>query len=227
MIDVGFRVFGSNIGEAGKLTNSILADLPSTLYRSLDYKTTSAIVGSVFCDVLASQIPGAIVNPIEKGHPDIIPSSGCNAPEEQLRNYPVGLEIKCTVGNIEQGANLRAGKQRISKLMGITWQAHHREVKSLTGLVWDFVQPKDSFHYPAITGVFYANNLICDDWGEVSGLTGRNTKVTGMKANGKRKMGLGWVMLIDDSEYLSTYTRLLGFYLASALLPSVAVNSDC
>lgn len=213
-IDVGFLVSAKQVLEAAELTNSILMDLPAGLYRSLDYKTTSAIVGSVFCDALASRTQG-IVNPIEKGHPDIIPKAGEKTTEEQLRNYPKGLEVKCTVGNIEQGANLRAGEGRVGRLTGITWQAHHREVKELMGLVWDFVQAEERFCFPGLTAAFYANDLNREDWGEISGITGRNTKVTGMRASGKRKMGNGWVMLMDDPQYLAVYPRVLGMNLTT------------
>jgi len=145
-IDVGFVVKAQDVATAVELTNNILHDLPASLYRSLDFKTVSAIVGSIFCDGLASQTKG-IVNPIEKGHPDIVPPDAINATEAELRNYKAGLEIKCTVGNVEQGANLRAGVRRIEKLTGITWQAHHREVRELMGLTWDFAQKTDSFNY--------------------------------------------------------------------------------
>jgi len=207
-INVGFIVNASHINQAITQTNALLADLPSTLFRSIDYKTTSAMIGAMFCDTLAS-LTGSIVNPIEKGHPDIIPATAMQATEEQLRKYPQGLEIKCTVGNIEQGANLRAGTTRISKLTGVTWQAHHREVQELLGLVWDFVNDGHTFNYPAITGAFYSDSLIEDDWGAISGTTGRNTKVSGMKASGKHKMGAGWVSMIDSPAYLDRYKSLL------------------
>lgn len=212
-IDVGFSVSIMQVSDALNRTNSSLLSLPAGLYRGLDYKTTSAIVGSLFCDQVASATSG-IVNPIEKGHPDIIPLAGESATEGQLRNYQDGLEVKCTIGNIEQGANLRAGERRLDKLTGISWQAHHREVNKLMGLVWDFVQLGDAFRFPAITGIFYADDLISDDWGQISGTTGRNTKVTGMRISGKRKMANGWVMLIDHPDYWSTYFRLLGSELA-------------
>lgn len=211
-IAVGFDINSAQILEAVDLTNSILQDLSASLYRSLDYKTTSAIVGSIFCDNLASRTD-CIVNPIEKGHPDLIPKEGANCSEEQLRNYPKGLEIKTTVGNIELGANLRAGEVRVGKLVGITWQAHHREVEQLLGLIWDFVPSVQTFNYPAITAVFYADDLTENDWGKISGTTGRNTKVTGMRASGKAKMGAGWVVLIESQEYLEAYSRLLRFTL--------------
>ncbi|MGL0788836.1 hypothetical protein [Xanthomonas translucens] len=208
-IRVGFEVRHTHIHKATQLTNRILADLPASLYRSLDFKTVSSIVGSIFCDTLANETNG-IVNPIEKGHPDLVPATAAQATEVELRNYPEGLEVTCTVGNIEQGANLRAGQQRVDRLTGITWQAHHREVSSLMGLSWDFANLSDSFNFPAITGVFYTANLVEDDWGAVSGTTGRNTKVSGMRASGKAKMAGGWVLLLDDAAYISRFSRLLG-----------------
>ncbi|KDR58056.1 hypothetical protein APPUASWS_007475 [Arthrospira platensis str. Paraca] len=128
-----------------------------------------------------------------------------------MRNYPVGLEVKCTIGNITKGANLRAGQPRINALEGITWQAHHQEVKELLGLVWDFVLNEQDFNYPKVTAIFYANNLTQDDWGNISGTRGRNTKVTGMKVSGKQKMGQGWVAVIDDYLYKQVYQMIMKF----------------
>ena len=207
-INVGFNVNAKNIDQAIIQTNSLLSDLPSTLFKSIDYKTTSAMIGAMFCDTLATYT-NSLVNPIEKGHPDIIPSYGADASEEELRKYPTGLEIKCTVGNIVTGANLRAGEIRISQLTGITWQAHHREVEELLGLVWDFVDDGKIFNYPTITGAFYSDTLTPDNWGQISGTTGRNTKVSGMKANGKKKMGSGWVCIFDSDEYIHKYGKYL------------------
>jgi len=212
-IDVGFTVTHEDIQHAVAQTNLILADLPANLFRSIDYKTTSAMIGAVFCDTLAGLTDG-IVNPIEKGHPDIIPAAGATAAEAVLRKYPQGLEIKCTVGNIKTGANLRAGETRVNHLTGITWQAHHREVEELLGLIWDFVDDGHLFNYPAITAAFYSAELEEEDWGVISGTTGRNTKVTGMRTSGKAKMGNGWVTLVNDARYLDKYQRLLKFSLA-------------
>ena len=208
-IQCGFQVCGEDILTASNATAKQLQLLPFSLYQSIDLKTLSAIVGAVFVGDLADQV-GAIVNPIEKGHPDIIPAYGHNATEAQLRNYPSGLEIKVTVGNVSTGSNLQPGTPRINQLTGITWQAHHREVKSLLGLAIDFAGTlHDGKNYPVITGVFYANNLTEDDWGEISGTTGRNTKVTGMNVSGKKKMGNGWVLLLDQDMYLKKYSDKL------------------
>lgn len=206
----GFEVNIQHIESALNETNEFLKIIPSSVYKNIDYKTTSSIVGSMLCQSIASAT-GSIVNPIEKGHPDVIPREGANSSEEILRNYPVGLEIKCTIGNIKTGANLRAGFPRINSLEGITWQAHHREVEKLMGLVWDFVQSEHEFNYPKITAVFYSDNLVPTDWGEISGTNGRNTKVTGMRSSGKQKMSEGWVALIDNQNYKDIYHKIMKF----------------
>jgi hypothetical protein len=206
-IDCGFKVTGEKVHDSVQQANAIFSSLPSSLYKSIDFKTTSAVVGAIFCETLAASVD-AIVNPIEKGHPDIVPKEAASASEEKLRNYPKGLELKSTIGNTETGSNLKAGQPRIEALTSITWQAHHREVKELMGLVWDFVESEHSFNFPCITAAFYTNNLTVDDWGEISGTTGRNTKVSGMKSSGKEKMGAGWVLLLNDSKYISKYTRV-------------------
>lgn len=185
----GFEVNSQHIESALHQTNEFLKIIPSSVYKTIDYRTTSSIVGSMFCHSIAS-VTGAIVNPMEKGHPDILPKEAEKSSEELLRIYPVGLEIKCTVGNITKDANLRAGQPRVGYLEGITWQAHHRESKKILGLVWD-VNSEHDFNYPKVTAIFYSSNLIIDDWGKISGTEGRNTKVTSIVATGKQKMGEG------------------------------------
>ena len=207
-LNCGFDVKPDSVADSAALTNGILAELPASLYRSIDFKTTSSVVGAIFCETLADKVD-AIVNPIEKGHPDIVPVSANGAAEAKLRNYPEGLEIKSTIGNIELGANLRAGERRISRLTGLTWQAHHQEVTGLMGLTWDFSNTAHAFNYPAITGVFYGRDLTVADWGSIAGISGRNTKVSGMRSSGKEKMGQGWIVVLDDPEYLDAFRRYL------------------
>lgn len=209
-IQCGFIVTSQAVAQAIKQTNDFMATLPVALYTSVDYKTTSSIIGAIFADKLATLV-GAIVNPIEKGHPDIVPSHAQSSTEAELRNYPQGLEVKCTIGNLKTGCHLTAGTSRIANLASLTWQAHHREVGALLGLVWDFVQDDQIFYSPKISAAFYSNQLLISDWGEISGLTDRNTKVTAMLSSGKSKMGLGWLVLLDKPEYLQTYSRLLKF----------------
>jgi hypothetical protein len=213
LFDCGFDVTVDDVMKSVHQTNERLSMLPWNVYTSVDLKTISSMVGAFFCKGIEDHTSG-IVNPIEKGHPDVVPPDAATASEEQLRNYPYGLEVKVTVGNVEQGSNLAAGQTRISKITSITWQAHHREVDKLLGLVWDFVQ-RDGlpYAYPAITGVFYTTELTQTDWGAISGTEGRNTKVSGMRSSGKLKMGRGWVAVLDRPEYIAKYSRILQFQL--------------
>jgi hypothetical protein len=208
-INVGFPVTITNVLNTVKQTNDFLKNLPENLFKSIDFKTTGSIIGAIFCDKLAQSIPNASVNPIEKGHPDIIPSIGLGSTEKLLRNYPQGLEVKGTIGKIRTGANLRAGKRRIDELNGIIWQAHHREVNKLMGFLWDFNSEHNGFLFPMIVGVFYTDELCQDDWSQVSGTTGRNTKVSSMMKSGKEKMGNGWVILLNEEKYLLKLKKYL------------------
>ena len=212
-IACGFNVTGRDVEKSAHATAQQLQLLPFSLFKSVDLKTLSSIAGALFAGALAREI-GAIVNPIEKGHPDILPRSASGASEERLRNYPEGLEVKVTVGNVKKGSDLAPGTPRIGQLTGITWQAHHREVEQLLGLVVDFAGTKQAgVRYPIVTGVFYADNLALDDWGAISGTTGRNTKVSGMRTSGKQKMGGGWMLLINHEDYIRKYSPLLGIRL--------------
>jgi hypothetical protein len=203
----GFSVNAENVINAVIKANTTLLRNPVNLYRTVDLKTSSAILGAIFCDCLAQNIADAIVNPIEKGHPDIVPVSALKASEEELRNFPLGLEIKTTVGNVKTGAALKAGENRLDVLTGITWQAHHREVRELMGIIWDFNSSYNDFIFPMVTGVFFSPELILEDWGTISGTTGRNTKVCGMTATGRKKMKNGWIVIHE--KYAKKYNQLL------------------
>lgn len=210
-INRGFECNCTHIKDAALSSNNKLKTFPFSLFQSIDYKTSSTIVGRIFCECL-SEKTGAIVNPIEKGHPDIIPIEGINASERELRNYPLGIEVKSTVGNVIQGSKLKPGNPRINLLNGITWQAHHREVNNLLGIIWDFNYITES-KSPIISGIFYSNELSPEDWGAISGTTGRNTKVTAMLTSGKHKMGRGWILILQAERYIEIYQRILDFHI--------------
>lgn len=207
VFDCGFEINSENIVAAINHTNNSLLGMPWVLFKNIDFKTMSSIIGAFFCSSIAQLTPG-IVNPIEKGHPDIVPPEALTATEEQLRNYPKGLEIKCTIGFVKKNSNLSAGHSRIDSLNGITWQAHHQEVGELLGIVFDFLPTADGHPYPIITGAFYSDNLSIDDWGQISGTTGRNTKVCGMLTSGKEKMGTNWIAILNDPRYINTYKKI-------------------
>jgi hypothetical protein len=106
---------------------------------------------------------------------------------------------------------LVAGQERVGALVSVVWQAHHREVRALMGLVWDFVGGAASHPaHPTITGAFYTKTLVESDWGAIAGTTGRNTKVTGMKMSGRRKMAQGILAVLRRSEYEQRYASCLG-----------------
>lgn len=209
-IECGFSVTSLSVRNSVERANTVMNALPTSLFRTVDFKAQSGMVGAVFASELASEV-GAIPNPIEKGHPDIVPTGAAGATEAELRNYPQGLEVKSTVGSIVKGTKRTPGAARIGVLTNITWQAHHRDVHQLMSIVWDYVggTPEKSAA-PSITGVFFADNLTPDDWGAISGTTGRNTKVTGMTASGRAKMASGAVALISDEHYLMSFRKKVG-----------------
>lgn len=75
------------------------------------------------------------------------------------------------------------------------------------GMVWDFCNLKENFLYPAITAVFYSNGLVEDDWGKISGTTGRNTKVSGMRKSGLDKMSEG--LIVIERRYIQKYKTIM------------------
>lgn len=207
----GFNLTVENVTYAINQTNEALLQLPVSLFRSIDYKTTSAMIGCILCENIASMTNGqAIVNPIEKGHPDIVPAYALNASEEELRNFGVGLEVKCTVGSVPTGTSVAKASPRISFLSGLTWQAHHQEVEELLGITYDYFEVLGGFK-PAITVAFYSDELTPNDWGNISGTAGRNTKVCSMVASGKQKMSEGWFAILDIPDYIERYTHILNF----------------
>lgn len=209
--DCGFPLSVEDVTFAINKTNEALLQLPVSLFKSIDYKTTSAMVGCMLCENIAQTTQGqAIVNPIEKGHPDIVPSYAVNASEEELRNFGIGLEVKCTVGSVPTGTAVPKAAPRISFLNGLTWQAHHQEVEELLGITYDYFEVPGGFK-PAITAAFYSNQLTPNDWGRISGTEGRNTKVCSMLASGKQKMAEGWFAILDVEDYIEKYTSILNF----------------
>nr|WP_288978423.1 hypothetical protein [uncultured Blautia sp.] len=205
----GFPLTTNNVMTAIHNTNDVLEKLPASLFRSIDYKTTSAMIGCILCENIALTTDGAaIVNPIEKGHPDIVPHKAVSSTEEQLRNYPIGLEVKCTIGGIPKDVNINKAAPRIDYISNVTWQAHHQEVNELFGITFDYIRTPSGYK-PVISATFYSDELCVSDWGDISGTEGRNTKVCGMKASGKTKMGAGWFAILSDTPiYWQKYSYL-------------------
>ena len=54
LIEPGFRIDAECIEEALLATNLELLSLPPSLYKCIDYKTVSSMVGALFCDAIAT-----------------------------------------------------------------------------------------------------------------------------------------------------------------------------
>jgi len=208
--DCGLNVDAKTIFDSVILTNERLATLPFQLWQAIDLKSTGAIIGAYLSTSIAEMCDG-IVNPIEKGHPDVLPKKASNCTEEELRKYPEGIEVKGTCGGIKKGVKLDKGQERTKDLTGIVWQAHHREVEKLLGTVWDFRTIFSTMPSPTILAAFYSEELNIEDWGQVSGTTGRNTKVSAMVRSGKRKMGDGAICIINEKDCIEKYSKYLDF----------------
>lgn len=208
--EAGFAVNLNDILNAINYTNEVIYSLPFTIFQSIDFKSTSGMIGALFCKGIESHT-SSIVNPIEKGYPDILPD--CVDPlftNPQLMNYHKGIEVKSTLPGVPTGTEAPPGTSRLETMKSITWQAHHREGKKLLGLTWDFVSVnKDNNFHPIIVAVFYSDNLSEEDWGQISGTNGRNTKVSGLKSSGKKKMGDGCLAILNSSSYISKIKHIL------------------
>ena len=66
---------------------------------------------------------------------------------------------------------------------------------------------ESNFFFPGISAAYFSHNLNKADWGAISGTTGRNTKVCGMKASGKEKMRKGWIVV--NNTFFDRYDYLL------------------
>lgn len=211
--DCGFDYSLGQLMEALEETNDAINDMPDMLFSAVDYKTTSAIVGCLLCLNIAKSSHGdAVVNPIEKGEPDILPSVALGGDSNTYMHYPYGIEVKCTLGTLPSDSVVEKARTRIDDVNSVTWQSHHRTVKKLLSIIYDFLPNERNDYRPVITGVFYTNQLVESDWGEISGTEGNNTKVSSLTASGCQKLGEGWVAILEDPHnYFEKYATLLKF----------------
>ncbi|RSI19106.1 hypothetical protein D8882_03365 [Streptococcus sanguinis] len=137
----GFTISTENIIQAIEYTNELVAKLPKAVFSNIDYKAISGLIGACFCTGIShNSCNGAIVNPIEKGYPDIVPATSMEELKPNFMNYPNGIEVKCTVGSVRKGNDLNKFEPRINQIDNITWQAHHREGKHLLELFGTFLK---------------------------------------------------------------------------------------
>jgi hypothetical protein len=157
-----------------------------------------------------------VLNPHQDGYPDLIALTpdaasyrkrieveGRMSDKEAWTSPDFGgVEVKATVGNTvpaSQQPKPGIGEERSPLIVSFDWKAHHRETNNLLSVIWDFVDG-----VPTISAVFFRNDLVEDDWGNIvtprSG-GGRTTSVSVMKQSGVRKMAAGWlVRSYDDGQ---------------------------
>ena len=205
--DCGFEIDSAKLVLAIKECNEGLASFPPHIWSSIALKFSGAVIGEFFAASIANTC-GAFRNTVEQGYPDVLPKDAENATEVELRHYPTGLELKGTCGNIPTGKLVKAGLSRVNSLSSINWKAHHREVENLLAFVWDFYPLKDSINTPCITAAFYCANLCEEDWGAISGLSGRSTKLSNMAKDGRDKMASGLVCILDDGPIKTKYQKI-------------------
>jgi hypothetical protein len=205
--DCGFEIDSAKLVLAIKECNEGLASFPPHIWSSIALKFSGAVIGEFFAASIANAC-GAFRNIVEQGYPDVLPKDAENATEVELRHYPTGLELKGTCGNIPTGKLVKAGLSRVNSLSSINWKAHHREVENLLAFVWDFYPLNDDVNTPCITAAFYCANLCEEDWGAISGLSGRSTKLSNMAKGGRDKMASGLVCILDDDHIKNKYLKI-------------------
>jgi hypothetical protein len=119
-----------------------------------------------------------------------------------------GIEVKGTCGNTPAARIIpkpKIGESRYPILYSAEWKAHHRQTNNLAAIYWDFVDG-----LPTILAVFFRNDLVIEDWGEIIQPKeggGKTTSVSIMTRPGVEKMTHGWIVLPDDEEILQRLTQ--------------------
>ena len=206
--DCGFDFNSKKLATAIDECNRKLATLPMFLWNRIALKFSGAIIGEFLGEMVAS-VSDSVVNPIEQGYPDVIPAIAESVTFDELRNYPCGLELKGTCGHLPNRTRIKKGEPRLTHISGVTWKAHHAEVKKMLGYIWDFYPLYNDTLSPCVTAAFYSSELEVEDWGKVSGITGRSTKVTSMVKSGKEKMANGLACIINDEQIIKKYSSIL------------------
>lgn len=186
----------------------------------LGLRNLSAFVGELFAVALAKGSGGQLMlNPHQDGYPDLLlmdaegRKNWSLVEERRKEKAPFspfrsgGIEVKATCGSVpsprdceRQGIERPAiGDPRIACLRGYDWKAHHRETNNLIGVLWDFIGGR-----PRVAALFYASDLVEEDWGRIVQPKirgGRTTSVSIMARSGLRKMYKGWLCVLSTGGY--------------------------
>jgi len=223
---------------ASNLTIEVIHDISIAnmvpTFQLLGLRNLSSFVGEIFARELCTLESGKFMsNPNQDGYPDLCAltpegtayvatraKNGETSAKQFWSPYPFGgVEVKATCGNTPPARKLAKpgiGESRYPILDSAEWKAHHRETNNLLGIYWDFVDG-----LPTILAVFFRNDLMRTDWGEIIQPKqggGKTTSVSIMTRPGVEKMGKGWVVLPDSKEILSRLAQPRVFALTSQIL---------
>ena len=158
-------------------------------------------------------------NPHQDGYPDLLLMDdygraqwdilkGRTGEKRPFSPFPGGgLEVKATCGSVRSPTQSQRqgierpymGDTRIAAMTGYDWKAHHQETNNLVGILWDFIERR-----PRVVAVFYSNDLVKDDWGQIVQPRtggGRTTSVSILGRTGIQKMYGGWLCVLSDGSY--------------------------
>ncbi|KLT20009.1 hypothetical protein AA980_03475 [Neobacillus vireti] len=211
-----------------KRLSDITTESGVEVFEALGMRNLSGFIGEFFVSSLELvSNKGLFKNPHQDGYPDLLLVNseeslsyfnsivdvvdGKLYPKEKSLFSPFkygGLEVKATCGSTPSAKVMSKpliGEQRVHKLIGFDWKAHHRETNNLISIYWDFLDG-----LPTICAVFYRNDLTEDDWGKIvqpKENGGRTTSVSIMNSGGVKKMCENWIAVIEDEDYISTLSN--------------------
>jgi hypothetical protein len=180
----------------------------------LQLRQLSSLVSSIVASELNRQLGSkTFLNPHQDGYPDLIANTkdaikyrkditaANRMSDKSAWTSPSfgGIEVKATVGNTLPARvhpKPAVGEERSELIVSFDWKAHHRETNNLFSVIWDFVDT-----VPTVSSVFFRNDLVSGDWGNVvvpSVGGGRTTSVSVMKQSGVQKMAKGWILRSKD-----------------------------
>jgi len=228
---IGLPISVDTLAQAVDKTNEYLVILPNAFktgglefYRILNQRNLSGFVGEIFKHAVCSVESTFQPNPHPDGRPDLLDLSNKKAKLyfeaqcfESETKAPIrkrlapfkfgGIEIKCTIGSIENASSMPIGTPRVDQVRGINYWAHHVHDCDLLGIYYDFCSKKEGL--PQIKGVFFAK-IRDADWHRVStgDPTKKKTSNTSLNARGVAKLYGGLVLYDDSAPYKGMLERL-------------------
>ena len=209
-------------------TNAYLVKLPSefkldgkAFYTILNQRNLSGFVGEILKHAIVALDPRFCTNPHPDGRPDLLNLSLAHVRAhflaecfEPITKAPLraklapfehgGVEIKCTIGKLNNASEKPIGVSRANEVTGLTYWAHHAHECDLLGIYYDFCAECEGS--PQIKAAFFTS-VSQADWHKVSvgNPDKKKTSNTSLRASGIEKLYAS-LILYDDRK---PYTRML------------------